>query len=169
MKKLSLLMIPAILVGAMSCKKDIYGCKDPEAENYSSKATVDDGSCFKIDNIESDIITIQSSDWFWSDPYWGVHISYAAITQDVVDNGAVLVYMEVTANNYTQLPITIYPETSYSTSVEATHTVGMLKIYFADSDHLTLSPGQRKFKIVVIQNKNKVTNEEIKQELLKKK
>lgn len=158
-----------MLIGGTSCKKDIYGCKDPEAENYSTYATVDDGSCYHIDNIESDVITILSSDWGWSSPYYYVQINYPAITQTVVENGAVLVYMETAANNYSQLPITFYPTNTYSTSVETTHTADFLKIYWADSDHLTITPGQRKFKIVVIQNKSMVSKEDINRELHMKK
>lgn len=46
MKKILFVSMSALFVLFSSCKKDIYGCTDPLAKNYSSKATTDDGSCF---------------------------------------------------------------------------------------------------------------------------
>ena len=41
--KLSVLMLSALTLGAVSCKKE--GCKDAAATNYDDKAKDDDGSC----------------------------------------------------------------------------------------------------------------------------
>jgi hypothetical protein len=43
MKKFIIFMFSIVLLG--SCQKDINGCTDPTALNYSNLATEDDGSC----------------------------------------------------------------------------------------------------------------------------
>ncbi|TNF48866.1 MAG: hypothetical protein EP305_04290 [Bacteroidetes bacterium] len=167
MKRIILLLIPALLLGSISCKKSIYGCTDSNALNHSNKANVDDGSCY-YDNIESDEIIINSWDWSYSNPMYYALINYPAITQEVVDQGAVLVYMETSTNYYSQLPVTFYPSSQWSTSVEVVHTLSQLQIIWTDSDLNTLNPGSWKFKIVVIHNKSIVSDEDIKKELMKK-
>ena len=94
--------------------------------------------------------TITSSAWVYNDPYWEITFSYSAITQDIINNGAVLVYIVEGGRNY-QLPITIYQSSSYSTSVGLDAFVGGITINWSDSD-LTQpdNPGTTTFKIVVI-------------------
>lgn len=43
--KTILLILTLVLFGLASCKKNIYGCTDPTALNYSTEANKDDGSC----------------------------------------------------------------------------------------------------------------------------
>lgn len=44
-KAIYLLAIGTMAISTTSCKKDIYGCTDPTALNYSDKATATDNSC----------------------------------------------------------------------------------------------------------------------------
>lgn len=66
MKRTSIaLFIASILLITMSsgCRKDIYGCTDPSANNYAPNANVDNGSCN---------YTQYSTVMFWTDKNEGV-------------------------------------------------------------------------------------------------
>jgi hypothetical protein len=94
--------------------------------------------------------TISSSAWAYSSPSWSITFTYPAITQDIIDKGAVLVYLK-NGQAFAQLPLTIYQTSSYSTSIEVASFVGGVKIFWTDSDLIQPdNPGNREFKIVVI-------------------
>jgi len=99
-------------------------------------------------NVVSSSIT--SSNWSYVGNSWEITFTYPAITQDIVDRGAVLVYLQV-SGGYNQLPLTLYPSSSYSRTYEVAYSTGIVKIFCTDSD-LTqpTNPGSQKFKIVVI-------------------
>ena len=99
-------------------------------------------------NVVSSSIT--SSSWVYSSPSWSINFTYGAITQDIIDRGAVLVYMKV-GSAYNQIPITFYPANNYSRTYDISTYVGGVTIYCTDSD-LTqpTNPGTLTFKVVVI-------------------
>ena len=99
-------------------------------------------------NVVSSSIT--SGSWSFVSPSWSQSFSYSAITQDILDNGAVLVYV-ASGVNYYQLPYTFYPTSSYSRTYNYVHYLGGLKVYVTDSDLNTSEPGTLKFKVVVIE------------------
>lgn len=164
MKKTNLLFASAIVLSLMSCKKDIYGCKDPTAVNFSDYATKDDGSCYHVNNIESDEVTV--TNWGYTNPYYYATINYPAITQEVVDHGAVLVYIKTGNGQYSQLPLTFYPSASWSTSVEVVHSLNQVDLFWTDSDLNTAAPGSWTFKIVVIQDKSNFNPKDLQKELM---
>jgi hypothetical protein len=94
--------------------------------------------------------TLTSSAWTYNDPSWEISFTYEAITQDIIDHGAVLVYVG-DGSTYIQLPVTFYFSSSYSSTLDFVTYVGGLKVRQADSD-LTQpdNPGSMTFKIVVI-------------------
>jgi hypothetical protein len=94
--------------------------------------------------------TITSSSWAYTAPSWAISFTYPAITQDIINSGAVLVYIKV-GNNYSQLPLTFYQSASYSSTIEVSTFVGGLSLFWTDSD-LTQpnNPGSQTFKVVVI-------------------
>ena len=102
--------------------------------------------------------TITSSNWTYNSPSWEITFTYPAITQDIIDKGAVLVYLK-NGTAYTQLPLTFYQSSSYSTSLEVSNFLGGVKIFWTDSD-LTqpINPGSWTFKIVVIAASGKMAN-----------
>lgn len=118
-----------------SCKKEGPPGKDGNANVVSSTVTV--------------------TNWVYSAPSYVATISYAAITQEIINSGAVLVYVESGTNSYTQLPLTFYQNSSYSTTLEVENFIGGLRIFWTDSD-LTQpnTPPSVKFKIVVIASSN---------------
>ncbi len=99
-------------------------------------------------NVVSSSIT--SGSWSFVSPSWSQSFTYSAITQDILDNGAVLVYV-ASGVNYYQLPYTFYPTSSYSRTYNYVHYLGGLKVYVTDSDLNTPEPGTLKFKVVVIE------------------
>ena len=99
-------------------------------------------------NVVSSSIT--SGSWSFVSPSWSQSFTYSAITQDILDNGAVLVYV-ASGVNYYQLPYTFYPTSSYSRTYNYVHYLGGLKVFVTDSDLITTEPGTLEFKVVVIE------------------
>lgn len=141
----------ACLISLTACKKDIYGCTDTTANNYSTLATKDDGSCFfEESGVKSTTVTI--SNWTQSGTDWATTIPYGEITADVVEHGAVVAYINGGTNIWKALPLTIYQSTTYSTTIELSVTVGQILIYWKNSDGtLPANPGETVFKITAIQ------------------
>ncbi len=99
-------------------------------------------------NVQSSSLT--TSSWSYLSPDWYINFTYAAITQDILDKGAVLVYVQ-SGSNYFQLPYTFYPSSTYSRTYTFKHYLGGLSVIVTDSD-LTqpANPGLLTFKVVVI-------------------
>lgn len=57
--KLSVLMLSALTLGAVSCKKE--GCTDSTATNYDSKAKKDDGSCITTSTTDESTVNVSSN------------------------------------------------------------------------------------------------------------
>lgn len=133
MKKKSLIIFGITLISIIGCTKE--GPVGPAGA---------DGNA----NVVSS--TISSSNWVYNSPNWSITYFYPAITQNIIDKGAVLVYLK-NGQAYTQLPLTIYPSATFSSSLEVNSFVGGVKIFWTDSDLTQPSnPGNREFKVVVI-------------------
>ncbi len=79
----------------------------------------------------------------------GVH-TYPAITQSILDKGAVLAYLK-DGNSYYQMPFTFYDNPDYATSLKVETYLGGLSVHWADSDlNEPIHPGNRTIKVVVI-------------------
>lgn len=141
-KKLSFLLLSSITLILASCEKE--GPEGPAGR---------DGNA----NVVSSIGVATS--WTYINPSWVQRFSVPAITQEIVNSGAVLVYVQSTTGSYSQLPVTVYPSSSYSTTFEVGYNVGEVAIFATDSD-LTQpnQPGAATFKIVVISASNKLKN-----------
>lgn len=145
-----LLLSLTILVITSSCKKEIYGCTQTEAENYSTLATSDDGSCFYPEPA-SKTTTASITNWTYNGTSQVAVLPWGEITSDVIDNGAVIVYKETGTNTWSQLPLTIYETVSYSTTIQVSVTVGQVLIYITNSDLSEPSaPGAISFKVSVV-------------------
>lgn len=88
-----------------------------------------------------------------SPPAYFVSLSVPELTSEIMNSGAVLVYMQVAGNtNYTQLPVTSYVSSGYSETFEVSNTVGVVKVFRSNSS-LTLPPALTTnvtFKVIVI-------------------
>ena len=107
------------------------------------------------DGLDANVVsgTITTADWVYYEPSWKLTINYNMITRDVIEYGAVLVYMQ-DGNAYRQLPITFLNQNGsdyYSILVDADTYVGGVDIYWTDSEfYKPDDPGRRTFKVVVI-------------------
>ena len=151
MKIVLIILVFASFILTTSCKKDVYGCTNVNAVNYSAIATKDDGSChFQPPAAESTTITISN----WTNNGNGGYTSilpWGQITSDVIDNGAVMTYMETGTNVWSQLPLTVYNSSSYSTTFQVSITVGQVIVLVKNSDLvLPADPGALVFKITVV-------------------
>jgi hypothetical protein len=142
---LNLLAILTLIAIFSGCKKDEYQPKGDyqEAGDYPE--------------MSSQISTI--SVWTYSSPSYFGEIYNSEITQDVLDNGAVLVYANSGTNTWSQLPVTFYQSSSYSTTLEVVTYPNTVRIYWTDSD-LTqpATPPAMTFKVVVFTPKMLMEN-----------
>lgn len=131
MKKYLLL----IMIGTVcfqSCKKKIYGCMDATAINYSDVATEESNSCIYEDVYSS---TVDNVTWTFNDPSYEAHLTWTMIDQDIIDNGALNVFIKIGNNsNWSPVPLTFYQSGSYSTTIEVGFRVGAVDLFWTDSD-----------------------------------
>ena len=143
MKKLTVICMTLIaMVFAVSCR----GPMGPAGH---------DGNA----NVCSSTVTVYSNDWYWdNNTSWRVDLKYEAITADITDYGAVLVYME-DRNTWRQLPYTFYyngfdeqgNEFFYSSSLEVSSYDEGVSIFWTENDFFDeYRPEDHRFKIVVI-------------------
>jgi hypothetical protein len=147
--KIKIKAITAILLIAITitnCKKGDTGPAGKDGVNGNA-------------NVVSSSVT--SSNWAFVSPAWEMTLTYPAITQNILDKGAVLVYVQ-SGSNYYQLPYTFYPANTYSRSYTFVHYIGGLKVFVTDSD-LTqpTNPGSLTFKVVVIAASQRLANPNI--------
>lgn len=112
-------------------------------------------------NVESAIVETTAPDWFWDENAlnWFVDLEWDQIDLDMVDYGAVLVYMESPSNDFYgwhQLPLTLYPDESYSSTIETVYYDYGLTLFWTNSDlqqyqnPCTLYNTNLTFKVVLI-------------------
>ena len=116
-------------------------------------------------NVASSTLTVRSSQWNWRTIYtdednnergqYYVEIKCSAITDNVFDYGAVLVYMDVDGA-WTQLPFTYYyldGDFIAEASIEvSTLNNGEIALFWTQSDFWKVCPETHDFKIVVIES-----------------
>lgn len=127
------LLLSVIIIIFTSCQKEGPPGKDGKDGNANVVST-----------------SFTSSSWTYSEPSWVISINWLSITPDIINGGAVLVYLK-DGNDYKQLPLTFYSTPEYSTTIEVTTRVSGLSLYWTDSDLIQpLNPGLQTFKIVLI-------------------
>ncbi len=90
-------------------------------------------------NVQSATVETTAPYWYWDDnaSNWYVDLEWDQIDLDMVDYGAVLVYMESPDNNFYgwhQLPLTMYPNASYSSTIETIYYDYGLTLFWTNSD-----------------------------------
>ena len=116
-------------------------------------------------NVASATVTIYPNNWEWvNDCQWMVEIDYPAITDNVYNHGAVLVYMDV-EGAWSQVPMTYYYQDlltyddgtqeviNCEASIEvATLSDGGVRLFWTESDFYNgMRPDTHDFKIVAIE------------------
>ncbi|MDC0302407.1 hypothetical protein OAL39_01745 [bacterium] len=118
-------------------------------------------SCSKEEygNTTTETNTYNSGSWVFNDPSYYTDINVAAINQDVLDNGAVLVYVSINGSPYSQLPLTFFTSADYSSTLEVQHSLGLVRVLWTDSDLIEPNmPPAMTFKIVVMSQSQIITN-----------
>jgi hypothetical protein len=78
----SLLFVSASVT---SCKKDVKGCTDEIAENYSADATVDDNSCtYFADRFTGNYLGVKTAQIYQSDSNFTFYINRIADKEDQI-------------------------------------------------------------------------------------
>lgn len=90
-------------------------------------------------NVYSETVVTVAEDWNWDANAcnWYLDLEWDAIDYDMVDYGAVLVYMENPDNEFYawhQLPLTLYPNEQYSSTLETVYYDYALTIFWTNSD-----------------------------------
>lgn len=90
-------------------------------------------------NVQSSTVETTAADWTYDQEAcnWYLDLEWDAISQDMVDYGACLVYMEnpnPDSYGWHQLPLTLYPDTSYSSSIEVVYYDYRLTLFWTNSD-----------------------------------
>ena len=148
MKKLSLICMTVLAISFLA------SCRGPQGPAGH------DGNA----NVASSKVTIHDYDWKWNNFYtdadgnergqFYVTINYPAITNNVYNHGAVLVYMDV-KGTWSQVPLTYYYAEDgnlFEASVEvATLSDGGLNLFWTESDLWKVCPQTHDFKIVAIE------------------
>jgi len=100
-------------------------------------------------NVQSQLFNINNSDWSYVNNVYSYTLYTSLITDNVLNTGAVQLYITQDGVNYIALPFTEYPAAgSLSFNYEA--KTGQIAIY-ADANYTqTASPGAVTFKVVVI-------------------
>ena len=116
-------------------------------------------------NVASSTVTVYSSNWQWvNNCQWMVEIDYPAITNNVYNHGAVLVYMDVDGS-WSQVPLTYYYQDliTYDNGVQeiincaasievATLNNGGVRLFWTESDFYDgYRPDTHDFKVVAIE------------------
>ena len=101
-------------------------------------------------NVHSYTYDVFTSDWNQVAPNYGVDLSVPEITQSILDDGAVLVYLSNGSGGWMPLPYTSW-YSGYARLYKANILYEDVTIWVLDSDLTqTPNPGDRTFKIVVI-------------------
>lgn len=111
------------------CLSLIVSCKGPKGEPGR------DGNA----NVYSETVKTTAADWSWDTDAcnWYLDLEWDAIDYDMVDYGAVLVYMENPNDDFYawhQLPLTLYPNEHYSSTLETVYYDYALTIFWTNSD-----------------------------------
>lgn len=120
-----------------------------------------EGPAGKDGNANVSSTTLTASNWVYSAPSWVATLPYSAITQEIVNSGAVLVYIKV-GESYNQLPLTFYQTDSYSTTIEVSTSPGQVTLFWTDSDLIQPdNPGSQSFKVVAIAAATMIDNPDL--------
>jgi hypothetical protein len=88
--------------------------------------------------------------WTFDAPSYKTQISEPLITQDIIDNGAVMVYMSNGNGGWIALPCTLPIDDTYASTFSFVLYDGGLTVWKTDTDMLTLDPGTTTFKVVIL-------------------
>lgn len=99
-------------------------------------------------NVKSELDTAFT--WTYGSTSYGAAITVSNITQDIVDNGAVLVYMKV-GTDWQPLPYTFFNTSAWASLYSFSYSLSTVNLKMANSDLFPhTNPGTKYFKTVCI-------------------
>ncbi|MCL4481392.1 MAG: collagen-like protein [Bacteroidetes bacterium] len=104
-------------------------------------------------NVKTYTYNVSTSSWVKTDPRLYANLTASYITQDINNNGAILVFMSNSSGGWTAFPWIDFITSSYFSKYTYAYSVGQITIWKEDSDMTqTVVPATTMtFKIVVIQ------------------
>ncbi len=97
--------------------------------------------------------------WTQSAPGYYCLLADANITQDIVDNGEVAVYLSNDNGGWIALPITMPITSTYATTYTPVHYLGGITVWVYDTDtQQTVDPGPTTFKVVIMSAAARLAN-----------
>lgn len=140
---ISLLSVFSALLLLAACAKDDDSNFQPKG-NYGNS------------NISATTTTVTSTQWTFTNNAYEHTITDSAITQSVVDKGAVMVYVSTNGNDYISLPFS-YQGLEFG----FLHRVGAVIISVTVNSGGLAPPNNCQFKVVVLQPAGKASNPDI--------
>lgn len=138
----TLLLLPISIAVLMS------GCKKEEGPTGPQGPAGPQGNA----NVNYEVIAVSPGDWAGDgDGYQAVKTS-TVITQEIFDKGAVLCYFK-SGEYYVPVPLS-FAGSGYTSHFYFFYKPNEITFITADSDGLTLSPGQINFKVVAVASKS---------------
>lgn len=93
---------------------------------------------------------ITSSAWFLNEPSWIMNLEVPEVTEDIINNGMVQVYVKI-GDVHHQLPSTFYVSNAYSITLGVSSRVSGIRVSWTRSDWgWEVHPGNQTFKVVIL-------------------
>ncbi|HBS89127.1 MAG TPA: hypothetical protein DEA97_21450 [Bacteroidales bacterium] len=157
MKNLTIAIFFIIGICFSACQKEgPMGPEGPQGEQGNQGIQGVQGPAGNA-NVHSYTFTVTTANWGIIDASHYVTLDSPFITDDIINNGAVLVYMKhSTGSWWYALPYTEWTSETYHTTTFQEIQTGSVWIWVYDSD-LTLgaNPGDKLFKVVTIDGSTK--------------
>lgn len=147
MKLNQILIVALSALFVLACKKEDgpEGPQGPQGETGNA-------------NVQSQMITVQSSQWVYEDPTYSFITSCGIITGEIAESGVVMCY-EKRDDIYTPMPISvIYNGETVTTHVGFEHKVDEIYFFIQAAEGVTPAPGERTFKVVAIESSGLAAN-----------
>lgn len=137
----------------------LFGCEGKDGAPGAQGPAGTNGTNGVDGNANVHTQTFIVSNWYYNAPSWGVDITDLDITQDIVDNGLVMVYISNGSGGWQALPYTVYPTSGYSSTYVFVHYLYGVTIWKTDSD-LTLpsNPGTKTYKVIAVAEAPRIAN-----------
>lgn len=158
-KTMTVLMTGVVLtlgLSVSSCKKAEKGDMGPQGTAGINGTNGTNGNA----NVKTMTVTVTAVDWTASGSggMQSTVITNTNITQDIIDKGAIMVYM-VNAGQTSALPLMMYPSSSYGINMQFTASLNSLAITVQRTDLVAaVNPGTLTYKIVTIAASAKMQN-----------
>lgn len=93
---------------------------------------------------------ITASAWFLNEPSWIMNLEVPEVTEDIINNGMVQVYVKI-GDVHHQLPSTFYVSNAYSITLGVSSRVSGIRVSWTRSDWgWEVHPGNQTFKVVIL-------------------